>query len=485
MNGILIYLKIKSMKRAIKYILITLAIGFSSCDDWLEVKPSSGIVQDSYWQTKEQVQQVLNASYKQLAVNNYRLFWQGELRGDLVDFTSTNGGEVGIKSGRLFPNNGLTQWGYFYSGINYANLVLKYAPLVLDIDPTFKETQLSIYTKEALFLRSLNYFYLVRSYKDVPYIVEPYDVEREFYVAKSDGDSILYQVKEDLKAAIEAEIPNYSSHLENVTRASTDAYYMLIADICLWLFEYEEALVYLNKIEEDNRFLLLESAWFENFYPGESKESIFELFLMEGEVSNAIYNETYAPSEYAEELFMTDGVANGTRESYSINRNLIWKYIGMNDETLRPSEEDASCNFIIYRMAEVYLMRAEAYAQLGQFSDALDNVNYIRSRAGAIEYTASDIPTDKISYEDMILEERAVEFAFEGKRWFDLLRLGRRDNYSRSSELVSRLLEYVSVNDRPLYTLKFNDPNSWYLPIYQNELTLNPELVQNPYYDNN
>lgn len=471
------------MNVILKYTLIFITVGLASCSDWLGLKPSSGIIQDSYWQSKEQVEQVLNASYKRMAQNNYMLFWQGELRGDLVSFINTSGGEVGIKNGRLFPNNGYTKWSTYYQGINYANLVMTYAPKVIDRDPTFKETLLSIYMKEALFMRSLNYFYLVRAYGEVPYITQPYDVEREFYIAKSDGDSILNVVKEDLKQAIKVQIPNYLTDQENVTRVTTDAYYMLIADICLWLFDYEEALTYLNLIDDQDRFMLYESAWFENFYPGESKESIFELYLSDDEVNNDIYNKNYVPSEYAFELFFTDGIANGTREAYTIYKNSMWKYKGINDETLRSAGELASCNFIIYRMAEVYLMRAEAYAQLEQYGLALDQVNMVRERAGAVVYNGSDIPQDKVAYEDMILEERALEMAFEGKRWFDLMRMGRRNDYARKSDLVSILLESVTVNDRPLYTLKFSDPNSWYLPIHQDELTLNPELVQNAYYE--
>ena len=86
------------------------------------------------------------------------------------------------------------------------------------------------------------------------------------------------------------------------------------------------------------------------------------------------------------------------------------------------------------------------------------------------------------AFEDMILQERAIELAFEGKRWFDLLRMGRRNNYSRKSDLIEILIENVPSTQKLVLASKLTNPYGWYLPVEDVELERNKNLVQNPYY---
>ena len=87
------------------------------------------------------------------------------------------------------------------------------------------------------------------------------------------------------------------------------------------------------------------------------------------------------------------------------------------------------------------------------------------------------------AYEDAIMEERALELAFEGKRWFDLLRMGRRNDYARKSKLIEIIVANVPSTQRRILATKLNNPLGWYLPIHETELERNKNLVQNPYYD--
>ncbi len=134
---------------------------------------------------------------------------------------------------------------------------------------------------------------------------------------------------------------------------------------------------------------------------------------------------------------------------------------------------------MVYRYADVLLMKAEALSQLERFDEALTVINQIRSRA---LMNAAEIPYTTEAFEDAIMEERATELAFEGKRWFDLLRLGRRNNYSRKSKLIEIIIEKVPSTQKLVLASKLTDPFGWYLPIQENELERNSNLVQNPYY---
>jgi hypothetical protein len=128
-------------------------------------------------------------------------------------------------------------------------------------------------------------------------------------------------------------------------------------------------------------------------------------------------------------------------------------------------------------------MKAEALNQLGQGQQALDLVSLIRARARALIATNTNpSPTDKIAVGDFILKERAREFAFEGKRWYDLLRNARRNNYQRLDLLLDVVSGTVPANRQQSAIAKFKDKNCHYLPIYTYELTTNKALVQNPFY---
>ena len=129
-------------------------------------------------------------------------------------------------------------------------------------------------------------------------------------------------------------------------------------------------------------------------------------------------------------------------------------------------------------------MKAEALAMLGgpeNYQASVDLVNIIRRRAG---YT-TDLRAANNEYDAlmMVIDERQREFIAEGKRWFDILRVAKRNNYAQKNYLIDKLLASVSAANRPIYESKLQDPNSYYLPIHENEIKNNTGiLVQNPYY---
>lgn len=483
------------MRSNIKYLLITLMVFVQfSCTDWMELLPPGELIREEFWESKEDVESVLMAAYEQFISMDDDLFLQGELRGDmLMDRGDISDDQRKIMTNNIYPDNNLCNWQDYYKIINNSNEVIINAPLVQKIDNTFNDFQMKSLQAEAYFLRSLTYFYLVRIYRDVPLVLEPSETDNaKFYVPQSSEDEVLDQVVSDLMKNREfAPSGGFATIAENKGRASKAAFDALLADIALWRFQYEEVLTHVSKIESNERFDLMPgSKWFEIFYPGNSLESIFEFQYDEQfNQKNSLYSLTsrfgnkYAPSRTAIELFSVDFVRGdgATINEFSEDNYLIWKYVGQmpDGQTGRAGSEQSSANWIIYRLSDILLMKAEALSQLGRYNEALTVINQIRERANVPSLAVAETPD---AFEDVILEERAREFAYEGKRWFDLLRMGRRNEFKRKRELIEIIIRNVPSTQKRVLATKLTDPLGWYLPVYDNEIERNRNLEQNPYY---
>ena len=157
----------------------------------------------------------------------------------------------------------------------------------------------------------------------------------------------------------------------------------------------------------------------------------------------------------------------------------IWKYAGATSTTLR-SFDQSIAHWIVYRYADILLMKAEALNQLGREAEALTLVYQIRTRARAL--AATDMQQTGETVANFILSERAREFAFEGKRWYDVLRNARRQYTTNPNFLSSAIIDAVPPARQQSVIARYRDSNSHYLPIYFNEIQVNKALVQNPSY---
>lgn len=471
-----------------------LLITISSCNDWLELTPPDGLVKDEFWKSKEDIEAVLMGAYQEFASLDERLFLYGELRADMItDDQNTAGNQRLIMEGNIYPNNTLCDWNSFYRVISYCNSVLKYTSEVIKIDQTFTEYQQKGFEAEAIFLRSLAYFYLVRVFKEVPFVLEPSEADdADFYLPKSADTTILKSIKADLESARLFVTDDYGTLEENKGRATRAAILALLADISLWEFEYVDVISYVEKIEEMGFLLLPANKWFDNFYPGNSLSSIFEFQFNSGqEQSNDLYSYTYYRNQRylasAKALELLSAESELTPEIYRGRGSLrsddaaIWKYCGLapDGRSFRPSTEQRDANWIIYRFADLLLMKAEALSQLDRYDEAQQILDEIRSR---VQSSLITVPRSRQAFEDAILKERAIELAFEGKRWFDLLRMGRRDDYNRKNELIQLIIEKVPSTQKLVLASKLTDPYGWYLPILEDEFERNSALEQNPYY---
>lgn len=476
--------------------------------------PPQGLIREEFWKTKEDVQAVLMGAYTSFAQLDNLFFIYGEIRADMVKpDINTSGNEKMIMESNIYPDNHLCQWTEFYKIINFCNEIINFAPQVREIDNTFSDYQLKGYLSEAYFLRSLAYFYLVRVFKDVPLVLQPTSTDdAELYIPKINGDKVLDQIIYDLKQSISwATIDGYPTIREVKSRATKAAIFALLADIYLWKAagssdpgDYEECISHVDNIIALNKYQLLNgSDWFDNYYPRTdpvSKEVIFEFFFDDAlNQRNHIYGMTqvysyhYDPSQKAIEIFADAYTQQALKrepnrgEGKSIakigdDNYIIWKYVGQRADgrSVRSGIESNSANWIIYRLADIYLMKAEALSQLNRYSEALSILNDIRERA---DTPFLDLPNSASAFEDAILDERARELAFEGKRWFDLLRMGRRNDFKRKNELIQIIVLNVPSTQKRVLATKLNNPLGWYMPIYDTELERNKALVQNPYYN--
>jgi hypothetical protein len=154
--------------------------------------------------------------------------------------------------------------------------------------------------------------------------------------------------------------------------------------------------------------------------------------------------------------------------------------------TSRTRRSGADANWIFYRLTDMMLIKAEAEIERGEegYERAFMLINQVNKRANDVTTAArtdtlkmSDYVNSKASMEELLMAERQREFMFEGKRWYDLVRMARRDgNNTRLISLTSR--KYIeNVN---ALKIKLADPNIIYFPYAKSELKVNPLLKQNP-----
>lgn len=493
--------------------ILLIFVSTNSCDNYLDLRPEDGIVRQEFWKTKEDVQAAVIGIYSSLlntppaavrppGVTDYTIseymFMYGELRGDLVG----PGGNITteqseIMTSNILSSNGITSWSAFYRVINYCNTVIDLAPSVLKEDPTFTQTQLNNYLSEALAIRAYMYFTLARTFKDVPLKLDATLSDKDnFQLPTVPQNKIFDQVIKDLNLAEGYAVESYGNTASNKGRITVYAINAMQADVYLWMENYEAALTAAQKVTKSGKFQLIQasSSWFNRvFAQGNSSESIFE-FQYALQNLNPFYSmflqrpEIVAGPDVFEQVFGIDyaNAANfdirGDHASLIPGTNEIYKFTGL-DATIRKSSTESDTHWFVYRYADAKLMEAEALAELNLGADALVIINEIRGRRNAIDATAKLVnPLIKDDVIDYILAERAREFAFEGKRWFDVLRIAKRNNYERIEILINMALSSAPANQQQSIAAKLRDPNSHYLPINDYEMYTNKALIQNPFY---
>lgn len=518
----------------IKYTVIALGFGAmlstTACKDWLEIYPENSQPSVTFWQTKADVDAVLNAGYYYLRdmVEPYLIPW-GELRAGCIYASKGSN----LQNFQVKPTDkSLCSWGELYEIINVANSVIKRAPDAQKVDDTYQMSEMLSHQSEAYFLRALCYFYLVRNWREAPLITEPYeDDSYATKVPKASEAEIIAQIREDIRTALAtgAAKESFDTTWETKGRATKWALYALGADVCLWAEDYEAAITYCDGILKSTSpyapaFLstATHSSWFSIFNPGNSNESIFELQwnYEEDQTNNLpkIFDDVDADGNYRISLALTQDLNSeytstlfelkeavrtmyggyyvpGDPAAYeSATVSYVWKYLGSQTLSDKRTVSYYDPNFIIYRVADVMLMKAEALIlrNHGENTDdkiaAMELINQIRTRSNLeIEYDATEAGVaslDEAAMLELVLYERTVELLGEGKAWYDFLRFGRRNNNQYKTQfLVDKVLDYNTQAGESWLRTVLNNDNALFLPIAQTEIEANSLLIQNPYYN--
>jgi hypothetical protein len=477
----------KNIRVTSTMLLFTIIVLATGCKKLLDQKPKDALTRAEFFKTEADAEAAIAGVYDGLqgCVTQFQNW--GENRGDLVSVTANDDNTYAYF--QLFENfRPISNWNTVYLMIARANIVIESVPAIPGIDDGFTQKESDAIVAEARFLRALGYFYLVRTFKDVPLVLDaPSNDDVDFRVPKSAAALILQKIEEDLTFADQYIPVSYPREIETRGRATKGAVNSLQADVYLWQAKYAEAAAAAKKvIDNSTLYQLVPGAdWFTIFSKKNTTEGIFEIqfdyTLNENNslksVASLFNMNGVLKTLFTGELDELRGLNRTYRESGS---SQYWKYRGLTtDNVERPTNDP---NFIVYRLADVMLARAEALAHLGfdEKTQAIALINQVRDRVRLNPYDSIDGNIETTLLIDIIMKERAMELAGEGKRWFDLVRVATNDN--RPEFLVNSVVNSRTVGERAIVRARIIDPRSWYLPILKDELDKNPNLVQNPFY---
>ncbi|MCD8261246.1 MAG: RagB/SusD family nutrient uptake outer membrane protein [Bacteroides sp.] len=237
------------------------------CSDWLHLVPEDGVSIREYWKTKEDVRSAMNGIYASMLADGTvkGIFLYGEGRADVIgEYNRTNARMLKIIEGELEADNAELDWSTFYTTINLCNTLVEYAPLAFENDNTFTQKELDQYVAQAITVRTLMYFYLVRAYGDIPFSLEPYvDSSSPFVLAKSDKEEIVKSLISHLEALNQTgneklPFPDAKADpAQNKCRVNVYTLKALLADLYLWNEQYEECIRQCDQILNSNMYSLI------------------------------------------------------------------------------------------------------------------------------------------------------------------------------------------------------------------------------------
>lgn len=406
--------------------LFILSAALASCSDFLEQEPADYISDKAAINSISSARSALNGVYHDLGSTSYyggRYFDAGvNLASDNVTWTGSLNYYYDFDTHQYSAENQLLSYAWYaiYATVNQANQVIEKTSALHDV----AETERRRIIAEATVLRSLAFFDLARTWGNVAIVRQATTSPTQFDGVRQQSAREVYQLVADDILSVYDDLPQPADRV-HVNQAVADA---LLARVYLYLERWEQAAAYATRII-DNSFYSLGSITDLLGTKG-SSESVFELTYSSSFVNDqSAYwrspndggRHEWGPSREVV-LLLQDPAAGGDRKAFYSDYSSAQVpdyYVG--NLYRSPSNDD---NVILFRLAEAYLIRAEALVKqtVPDLDAALADLNVIRLRSHVPALT-SDLSREELI--ERIEDENRVEFAIEPHRWFDLVRTGR------------------------------------------------------------
>ncbi len=469
--------------KILKYTIIIIALVTFSCEDMLDVTIRSSITGENFWKSESDFEPYLNGIYNRFRSHNDYLGF-GEDRSEMWK-QGMNARFTSAWSHNMQPGN-TVDWTGYYGTIGHCNLLLEKMEAWQFSNTVLKNRIMA----QTYAMRASVYFLLAKVWGDVPLVLKSVVDENEQLYPKSPVAEVFSQVNSDISKALEL-FPEEG--FVDKYRWSKPAVYALLADVKMWTgkvlnggaADFNAAINAISEIEKSG-VSLLTTSYGTVFDNRRNNEIIFSLYLNRAEYTSGAYTnmlprvDTSGNSDNANDLplalvgqqaYVLSNEALALFQKYPEDKRIprtyiaeysqgvvrnVWpnKFIG----TKYPDDRIPDSDFIIYRLSDMLLLKAEAYAALNLIDNALLNLNKVRQRAGIPNFTE----TNKALVEREILDERGRELFSEMKRWWDLVRAHKTG--------IIDIYQYIP-NLRGKTT-----PIHW--PIHNNVLIKNEKLVQ-------
>ncbi|UOR06057.1 RagB/SusD family nutrient uptake outer membrane protein [Hymenobacter aerilatus] len=508
--------------------LLSLGLLTSCGEKFLEEAPADQITDANFYQTQQDAIQAVTAAYSELTKEGqYNLaMWAFDIMAD-ISVTGGDDGNDGIEYKQLeafsIPSTNPVAgrlWGGAFIGLQRANIVLQKVPNIANMDPAIQRRCLG----EAQFLRAKYYFDLVRVYGDVPLFTTPPTGQEQVNIPRTPAAEVYKQIEQDLTDAIGNLPAAYSG--ADLGRATKWAATGLLAKVYITEASMGDASKKALAAQRAREVITgsgktMWANYADNFKVANennnAKESLFEVQYVNGRneyernsVGSAM-NEFFGPrganqtpgSGYGfnvpEPDFVNGYEAGDTRKAASVwvpgdvfpngavqaakatgspfGYNCKKWFVGKVNTNIW----DSPLNVPVLRLAEMYLILAEA---VGPTPEGFEAINKVRRRAFGVDSNTASAAHDLSAsntpdFTGAVLRERKYELAFEFDRWFDLKRYNGTQ-YGLIPVMTAQAAYLRSLNigaQRGIPTA-----TNLVLPIPQSELDTNPALVQNPGY---
>ncbi|WP_233530570.1 RagB/SusD family nutrient uptake outer membrane protein [Gelidibacter salicanalis] len=458
-----------------KYIiLISLYLLHTSCEDFVSVEvPDYKIISETVFSNDITANSAVVGIYNELfkadfSNGNFRsVTMLAGLSGDNLRTTALNYAMIEFGENEILNTNSynLDLWSSAYKIIYMCNAVLDGLQMSEGVTTKMKDKLMA----EARFVRAFVYFYLVNLYGDVP-LIQTTDYRVNALASRNTTPEVYELIIDDLKSAVAVLDINFDNGER--LRANKFTAMALLARTYLFVEDWENAETFSNQvIDSSDNYTLLENL--NEVFLVNSKESIWQLSPAGRGALSFITNEarifilTSPPPNSQQPVALSSEIIESYDNEDLRLKHWIGKFDTENQAFYYPFKYKNNSQGIIteynmvMRLAEQYLIRAEARAQLGKLTESIVDLDKIRKRANLqlISDSAPDIGKEALL--DSISKERNRELFSEwGHRWLDLKRTGI------ATEVLS------------------NKKSSWQdtdllYPIPEDEINKNPNLTQN------